>query len=113
VRQQRQQDAGRLFRGALQTGQLSTDPRSRHVYIEIRRRLFRGWNGRRAHPAYRAAATISFAIAPCSLGFVIIAASEQLIRSIMVEMTGKAGERFAKSVSDEAIEANDNYDADW
>ena len=35
-------------------------------------------------PLIRAAATISFAIAPCSLGFVIIAASEQLIRSIMV-----------------------------
>jgi hypothetical protein len=29
-------------------------------------------------------ATISFAIAPCSLGFVIIAVSEQVIRSIMV-----------------------------
>src|SRR5277367_6458361 len=35
-------------------------------------------------PLIRAAATIGFAIAPCSLGFVIIAASEQLIRSIMV-----------------------------
>ena len=35
-------------------------------------------------PFIRAAATISFAIAPCSLGFVIIAVSEQLIRSIMV-----------------------------
>jgi hypothetical protein len=35
-------------------------------------------------PIIRAAATISFAIAPCSLGFVIIAVSEQLIRSIMV-----------------------------
>jgi AraC family transcriptional regulator of adaptative response/methylated-DNA-[protein]-cysteine methyltransferase len=35
-------------------------------------------------PLIRAAATISFAIAPCSLGFVIIAVSEQLIRSIMV-----------------------------
>jgi len=35
-------------------------------------------------PAIRVAATISFAIAPCSLGFVIIAVSEQLIRSIMV-----------------------------
>jgi AraC family transcriptional regulator of adaptative response/methylated-DNA-[protein]-cysteine methyltransferase len=32
----------------------------------------------------RTAATIAFAIAPCSLGFVIIAVSEQLIRSIMV-----------------------------
>jgi AraC family transcriptional regulator, regulatory protein of adaptative response / methylated-DNA-[protein]-cysteine methyltransferase len=35
-------------------------------------------------PFIRAAATIGFAIAPCSLGFVIIAVSEQLIRSIMV-----------------------------
>jgi AraC family transcriptional regulator of adaptative response/methylated-DNA-[protein]-cysteine methyltransferase len=35
-------------------------------------------------PVIRTAATIGFAIAPCSLGFVIIAASEQLIRSIMV-----------------------------
>src|SRR5580700_4862858 len=35
-------------------------------------------------PLIRAAATIGFAIAPCSLGFVIIAASEHLIRSIMV-----------------------------
>jgi AraC family transcriptional regulator of adaptative response/methylated-DNA-[protein]-cysteine methyltransferase len=35
-------------------------------------------------PLIRTAATISFAIAPCSLGFVIIAMSEQLIRSIMV-----------------------------
>jgi AraC family transcriptional regulator of adaptative response/methylated-DNA-[protein]-cysteine methyltransferase len=35
-------------------------------------------------PLIRAAATISFAVVPCSLGFVIIAVSEQLIRSIMV-----------------------------
>jgi hypothetical protein len=35
-------------------------------------------------PLIRAAATIGFAIAPCSLGFAIIAASEHLIRSIMV-----------------------------
>jgi AraC family transcriptional regulator of adaptative response/methylated-DNA-[protein]-cysteine methyltransferase len=35
-------------------------------------------------PVLPAAATIRFAIAPCSLGFVIIAVSEQLIRSIMV-----------------------------
>jgi AraC family transcriptional regulator of adaptative response/methylated-DNA-[protein]-cysteine methyltransferase len=32
----------------------------------------------------RAAATLSIAIARCSLGFVIIAVSEELIRSIMV-----------------------------
>jgi AraC family transcriptional regulator, regulatory protein of adaptative response / methylated-DNA-[protein]-cysteine methyltransferase len=35
-------------------------------------------------PMIRAAATIGFAVAPCSLGFVIIAVSEQLIRAIMV-----------------------------
>jgi AraC family transcriptional regulator of adaptative response/methylated-DNA-[protein]-cysteine methyltransferase len=35
-------------------------------------------------PFIRAAATIGFAVAPCSLGFVIIAVSEHLIRSIMV-----------------------------
>jgi AraC family transcriptional regulator, regulatory protein of adaptative response / methylated-DNA-[protein]-cysteine methyltransferase len=35
-------------------------------------------------PMIRAAATIGFAIAPCSLGFVIIAVSEQLIRSILI-----------------------------
>jgi hypothetical protein len=35
-------------------------------------------------PLIRAAATIGFAVAPCSMGFVIIAVSEQLIRSIMV-----------------------------
>lgn len=35
-------------------------------------------------PMIRAAATIGFAIAPCSLGFVIIAVSEQLIRAILV-----------------------------
>ena len=35
-------------------------------------------------PLIRAAATIGFAIAPFSLGFVIIAASEHFIRSIIV-----------------------------
>jgi AraC family transcriptional regulator of adaptative response/methylated-DNA-[protein]-cysteine methyltransferase len=35
-------------------------------------------------PLIRTAATIGFAVAPCSLGFVIIAVSEHLIRSIMV-----------------------------
>lgn len=35
-------------------------------------------------PFIRPAATIGFAIAPCSLGFIIIAVSEHLIRSIMV-----------------------------
>src|ERR1700684_2539039 len=35
-------------------------------------------------PVIRTAATIGFAIAPCSLGFVIVAVSEQLICSIMV-----------------------------
>ncbi|HEY6619192.1 MAG TPA: hypothetical protein VIY68_06595 [Steroidobacteraceae bacterium] len=35
-------------------------------------------------PLIRVAATIGFAVAPCSLGFVIIAVSEHLIRSILV-----------------------------
>jgi hypothetical protein len=63
-------------------------------------------------PFIRAAATISFAIAPCSLGFVIIAVSEQLIRSIMV------GDDPEKLVSDlqnhfpnNAIEVDENDDA--
>jgi len=63
-------------------------------------------------PLIRAAATISFAIAPCSLGFVIIAASEQLIRSIMV---GDDPERLVSDLQNqfpnEAIEVDDNYDA--
>src|SRR5882672_331312 len=62
-------------------------------------------------PLIRAAATISFAIAPCSLGFVIIAASEQLIRSIMV---GDDPERLVSDLQNqfpnEAIAVNENYD---
>jgi AraC family transcriptional regulator, regulatory protein of adaptative response / methylated-DNA-[protein]-cysteine methyltransferase len=63
-------------------------------------------------PLIRAAATIGFVIAPCSLGFVIIAVSEQLIRSIMV------GDDPQMLVSDlqnqfphDAIEVNENGDA--
>ena len=63
-------------------------------------------------PLIRAAATISFAIVPCSLGFVIIAASEQLIRSIMV---GDDPERLVSDLQNqfpnEAIEVNENCDA--
>src|ERR1700692_1925313 len=62
-------------------------------------------------PAIRAAATISIAIAPCSLGFVIIAVSEQLIRWIMV------GDDPVMLVSDlqnhfpnNAIEVDENHD---
>jgi AraC family transcriptional regulator of adaptative response/methylated-DNA-[protein]-cysteine methyltransferase len=62
-------------------------------------------------PLIRAAATISFALAPCSLGFVIIAVSEQLIRSIMV---GDDPERLVSDLQNqfpnEAIEVNENYD---
>jgi hypothetical protein len=49
-------------------------------------RIFGGETGAREVivPLIRAAATIGFAIAPCSLGFVIIAVSEHLIRSIIV-----------------------------
>ena len=35
-------------------------------------------------PLIRTAATIGFAVAPCSLGFVIVAVSDRLIHSIMV-----------------------------
>jgi hypothetical protein len=62
-------------------------------------------------PMIRAAATISIAIAPCSLGFVIIAVSEQLILSIMV------GDDPLMLVSDlqnqfpnNAIEVDENHD---
>jgi hypothetical protein len=60
-------------------------------------------------PLSRAAATIGFTIAPCSLGFVIIAVSEQLIRAI------KVGDDPEMLVSDlqnqfpsEALEVNEN-----
>jgi len=63
-------------------------------------------------PLIRTAATIGFAIAPCSLGFVIIAVSEQLIRSIMV---GDDPEVLVSDLQNqfpnETIEANENYDA--
>jgi hypothetical protein len=63
-------------------------------------------------PLIRAAATIGFAIAPCSLGFVIIAVSEQLIRSIMV---GDDPERLVSELQNqfpnEALEVNENHDA--
>ena len=63
-------------------------------------------------PLIRAAATIGFVIAPCSLGFVIIAMSEQLIRSIMVGddpemLVSDLQNRFPNA----AIEVNENYDA--
>jgi AraC family transcriptional regulator, regulatory protein of adaptative response / methylated-DNA-[protein]-cysteine methyltransferase len=63
-------------------------------------------------PLIRAAATIGFVIAPCSLGFVIIAVSEQLIRSIMV---GDYPEMLVSDLQnqfpDAAIEVIENYDA--
>jgi AraC family transcriptional regulator of adaptative response/methylated-DNA-[protein]-cysteine methyltransferase len=63
-------------------------------------------------PLIRAAATIGFVIAPCSLGFVIIAVSEQLIRSIMV---GDDPEMLVSDLQNqfpnEAIEASENCDA--
>jgi hypothetical protein len=63
-------------------------------------------------PLIRTAATIGFAIAPCSLGFVIIAVSEQLIRSIMV---GDDPEVLVSDLQNqfpnETIKANENYDA--
>lgn len=63
-------------------------------------------------PLIRAAATIGFAIAPCSMGFVIIAVSEHLIRSIMV---GEDPEMLMSDLQnqfpDHAIELNENDDA--
>src|SRR5258708_29089559 len=46
--------------------------------------LREGGKGRVLIRLIRAGATIGFAVAPCSLGFVIIAVSEHVIRSIMV-----------------------------
>jgi hypothetical protein len=63
-------------------------------------------------PLIRAAATIGFAIAPCSLGFVIIAVSEHLIRSIMV---GEDPEMLMTDLQnqfpDDAFEIIENDDA--
>src|SRR5579863_5401951 len=63
-------------------------------------------------PVIRTAATIGFAIAPCSLGFVIIAVSEQLIQSIMV---GDDPEMLVSDLQnqfpDESIEVMENDNA--
>jgi AraC family transcriptional regulator, regulatory protein of adaptative response / methylated-DNA-[protein]-cysteine methyltransferase len=62
-------------------------------------------------PLIRAAATIGFAVAPYSLGFVIIAVSEQLIRAIMV---GDDPEMLVSELQNqfpgEAIEVNETCD---
>src|ERR1700692_2700963 len=63
-------------------------------------------------PLIRVAATVGFAIAPCSLGFVIIAVSEQLIRSIMVgddpeTLIGDLQNQFPN----EALEVDENEGA--
>ena len=64
-------------------------------------------------PLIRAAATIGFAIAPCSLGFVIIAVSEHFIRSIMV---GDDPEMLMSDLQNQfpndAFEIIENDDAD-
>ena len=61
-------------------------------------------------PLIRAAATIGFTIAPCSLGFVIVAVSEQLIRAIMV---GDDPEMLVSDLQNqfpgEALEVNENH----
>lgn len=60
-------------------------------------------------PLIRAAATIGFTIAPCSLGFVLIAVSEQLICAILV---GDDPEMLVSDLQsqfpDDAIAAKDN-----
>jgi AraC family transcriptional regulator, regulatory protein of adaptative response / methylated-DNA-[protein]-cysteine methyltransferase len=62
-------------------------------------------------PLIRAAATIGFVIAPYSLGFVIIAVSEQLIRSIMV---GEHPEMLVSELQNQfphaSIEVTEDYD---
>src|SRR5271155_2429048 len=63
-------------------------------------------------PVIRTAATIGFAIAPCSLGFVIIAVSEQLIRSIMVgDDPERLGSELQNQFPNETLEVNENHDA--
>jgi AraC family transcriptional regulator of adaptative response/methylated-DNA-[protein]-cysteine methyltransferase len=82
-----------MFRSTSTAG--STEPRRGDVLI----------------PLIRAAATVGFAIAPYSLGFVIIAVSEQLIRAIMV---GDDPETLVSELQNqfpgEAIEVNETCD---
>jgi AraC family transcriptional regulator, regulatory protein of adaptative response / methylated-DNA-[protein]-cysteine methyltransferase len=63
-------------------------------------------------PLIRTAATIGFAIVPYSLGFVIIAVSEHLIRSIMV---GDDPEMLVSDLQNQfpnhSIKLNEDYDA--
>jgi AraC family transcriptional regulator, regulatory protein of adaptative response / methylated-DNA-[protein]-cysteine methyltransferase len=54
------------------------------MYTQTSHRQLAESKGEMLIPLIRVAATIGFAVAPCSLGFVIIAVSEHLIRSIMV-----------------------------
>ena len=54
------------------------------MYTQTSHRHLAQGKGEVLIPLIRVAATIGFAVAPCSLGFVIIAVSEHLIRSIMV-----------------------------
>jgi hypothetical protein len=60
-------------------------------------------------PLIRAAATIGFTIAPCSLGFVIVAVSDRLIRAIMV---GDDPEMLVSDLQNqfpsEALKVNEN-----
>ncbi len=74
--------------------------------------LSAGGSGDVLIPLIRTAATIGFAIAPCSLGFVIIAVSEQLIRSIMV---GDDPEMLLSDLQNQfpndALEVHENDDA--
>jgi AraC family transcriptional regulator of adaptative response/methylated-DNA-[protein]-cysteine methyltransferase len=63
-------------------------------------------------PFIRVAATIGFAIAPCSLGFVIIAVSEQLIRSIMVgDDPGILMSELRRRFPNASLRVDENYDA--
>jgi AraC family transcriptional regulator of adaptative response/methylated-DNA-[protein]-cysteine methyltransferase len=87
---------GRVGTGRSTTGAGRPDTRATDVLI----------------PLIRAAATVSFALAPCSLGFIIIAVSEQLIRSILV---GDDPEMLLSDLQNQfphaELEFNETYDA--
>src|ERR1700676_1752715 len=110
--QQRQQDTECLLEGALITYR-HPSTRGKFMFTSTSNSGLAETGAADALiPLIRAAATIGFAIAPCSMGFVIIAVSEQLIRSIMV---GDDPEMLVSDLQNQfpndAIEVNENCDA--
>jgi AraC family transcriptional regulator, regulatory protein of adaptative response / methylated-DNA-[protein]-cysteine methyltransferase len=64
-------------------------------------------------PLIRVVSTIGFVIAPCSLGFVIIAVSEQLIRSLMVgDDPDTLVNDLQKQLPGEALAVDEHCDAE-